>query len=108
MNREAVGTSRRTRSEPVPDDEPNTDSSETDETRGALRPVWSGTLSFGLVSIPVELYPATRRNAVALRMLDQDGTPLARRFFCPAHDQEVPPEQLVRGFQRPEGDYVMV
>ena len=35
-----------------------------------VRPFWSGTLSFGLVSVPVDLYPAVRSQRVGLRMLD--------------------------------------
>lgn len=55
----------------------------------SLRPLWSGTLSFGLVSVPVDLYPATRTARIGLRMLGPDGTPLARRFFCPEHEEEL-------------------
>jgi DNA end-binding protein Ku len=76
--------------------------------RGALRPQWSGTLSFGLVSIPVDLYPATRPAHVALRMLAPDGTPVARRFHCPEDDEYVPSEHLVRGYEYEPGEYVVI
>ncbi|WP_234270893.1 hypothetical protein [Billgrantia ethanolica] len=42
------------------------------------RPLWSGTITFGLVSLPVNLYPANRPKPVSLRMVDAQGTPLAR------------------------------
>jgi DNA end-binding protein Ku len=72
------------------------------------RPFWSGTLSFGLVSVPVELYPATRSARVGLRMLGPDGQPLARRFFCPEHDKELSSDDLVRGFEYKPGKYVKI
>jgi DNA end-binding protein Ku len=73
-----------------------------------VRPQWSGTLSFGLVSIPVDLYGATRGGGVALRMLAPDGTPLARRFYCPDDGEPVPYEHLVRGFEHAKGQHVVV
>jgi DNA end-binding protein Ku len=72
------------------------------------RALWSGTLTFGLVSIPVDLYPGVRNTKAPLHMLDSDGTPLARRFHCPDDDEGVPQEHLVRGFEVGEGRYVVV
>jgi DNA end-binding protein Ku len=72
------------------------------------RPFWSGVLTFGLVSIPVDLYPATRPGGAPLRLLDEDGTPLHRRYYCPEHDADVPQEHLVRGYELDDGRYVTV
>jgi DNA end-binding protein Ku len=72
------------------------------------RPLWSGLLTFGLVSIPVDLYPATRPGGAPLRLLDEDGTPLHRHYYCPEHDADVPQEQLVRGYELDDGRYVTV
>ncbi|HEX4335139.1 MAG TPA: Ku protein [Polyangiaceae bacterium] len=72
------------------------------------RPFWSGLLTFGLVSIPVDLYPATRAGGAPLRLLDEDGTPLQRRYYCPEEDVDVPSEQLVRGYELAEGKYIVV
>lgn len=72
------------------------------------RAFWSGTISFGLVSVPVYLYPATSRNRVSLRMLGPHGTPLARRYFNPDTDAEVPYEKLTRGYELEEDEYVTV
>jgi DNA end-binding protein Ku len=84
-------------------------SEQSDETeRTGLRPHWSGTLSFGLVSIPVDLYSATRTARVSLRMLAPDGSPVSRRYFCPEHDQEVPRDKLARGYEYKPGKYVQV
>jgi DNA end-binding protein Ku len=79
-----------------------------DRERPAIRPFWSGTITFGLVSVPVHLYPAVRRGGMALRMLDADGTPLARRYYCPEHGREVPPEEIVRGYEIDKERYVVV
>jgi DNA end-binding protein Ku len=79
----------------------------SDDDHGG-RPFWSGVLSFGLVSIPVDLLPAQRGSGGALRMLDADGTPLARRFFCSSDEQEVDPEHIVRGYELDDGKLVTV
>lgn len=86
---------------------PDVDSSKDDDERGA-RPFWSGLLSFGLVSIPVDLFPAHRSSGGSLRMLGKDGTPLARRYYCPEDEQEVDSEHLVRGFELDSGKVVEV
>jgi DNA end-binding protein Ku len=73
-----------------------------------VRPFWSGTLSFGLVNVPVHLFPAQRSGRVTMRMLAPDGTPVERRYYCPEHDIDVQPEHLIRGFQVDNGEYVVV
>ena len=70
--------------------------------------MWSGTISFGLVSIPVRLFPANRSSRLSLRMLDDDGTPLARRYYDPETDKEVSRDDLVRGYEIGKDEYVLV
>lgn len=66
----------------------------------ALQGIWSGTISFSLVAIPVRLVRAATSGRVALRTLHRsDYSPLARRMFCPQHQALVPPDQIVRGFE---------
>jgi DNA end-binding protein Ku len=89
----------------VPDDEETT---EQDAPQASTRPFWSGTLSFGLVSIPVSLFPATRRAGVSLRMLAPDGTPLARRYYCPEDGKELDDAELARGYELDDGSYVVI
>jgi DNA end-binding protein Ku len=72
------------------------------------RAFWSGTISFGLVSIPVNLFPANRSAGVSLRMLAPDGTPLARRYYDPETDREVPYDELVRGYEIEKDQYVVI
>jgi DNA end-binding protein Ku len=61
-----------------------------------------------LVAIPVDLFPGQRRQGVSLRMLAPDGTPLSRRFYCPAHDRELEPDEIVRGFEIESGKFIVV
>jgi DNA end-binding protein Ku len=83
---------------------------EAREDYGPLgRPVWSGSISFGLVNIPVRLHTAVRGQRVVFHMLhDQDHARLRRRFVCPAHGKEVHPEHIIRGYEWSDGHYVIV
>lgn len=72
------------------------------------RPFWSGTISFGLVSVPVNLFPANRRERTALRILSPKGVPLSRRYYCPKDDKEVDSNHIVRGFELAGGKHVVV
>src|SRR6185503_6898513 len=74
----------------------------------AARAIWSGTISFGLVTVPVHLFSAIRSRPVALRMLDQDGTPLARRWFCPKDETWLEDDDIVRGYELENGKHVIV
>ncbi len=72
------------------------------------RGFWSGTVSFGLVNIPVSLYPANRSSHLGLRMLAPDGTPLERRYYSSVTRKELAPEELVRGYELEKDQYVVV
>jgi DNA end-binding protein Ku len=72
------------------------------------RSFWSGTITFGLVSIPVALLPAHRGGGVSLRMLSTDGTPLVRRYYCPRENRPVEREEIVRGFEIRKDEFVVV
>jgi DNA end-binding protein Ku len=74
----------------------------------SARPFWSGTLSFGLVSVPVNLFPATRSSRLALRMLGPSGTPVVRRYYCPEENVDLEADDLVRGYELEDGSYVEV
>lgn len=76
--------------------------------REGPRPFWSGTLSFGLVSLPVGLFPANRSKAVALHMVDENGTRLVRRYFCSKDDQPLDSDDLVRGYPVGDDRYVTI
>jgi DNA end-binding protein Ku len=78
-----------------------------------MRTTWNGSISFGLVTIPVGLAPATkpaaRQSDVAFRTLHREcGTPIKQRRWCPVHEQEVPAEELVKGWEVTKGEFVIV
>jgi DNA end-binding protein Ku len=74
------------------------------------RPVWTGAISFGLVSIPVRLYTAIREKRVHFRTLhDQDKMPLKQKMVCPAHpSKEVHAEHIVKGYEIEKDRFVVV
>jgi DNA end-binding protein Ku len=73
-----------------------------------MRPFWSGTITFGLVSVPVDLYPANRSSRVSLRMLGPGGRPLNRRYYSEKTGRELESDSLVRGYEYAKGKYVLV
>lgn len=79
-----------------------------DAEKPGVHSTWSGTLSFGLVSVPVDLYSGTRASGAPLRLLHADGTPLSRRYYCSSDDIEVPNDELVRGYETGPDEYVVV
>src|SRR5262245_50640710 len=72
------------------------------------RSLWTGTISFGLVSVLVHVLPGNRTTRKSLRMLASDGTPLRRRYFCPKEDVALDWEDIVRGYEIEDGKYVVV
>jgi DNA end-binding protein Ku len=76
---------------------------------GSASSFWSGTISFGLVTIPVSLYAATRSSvAASLRSLAPDGTPLRREYVCPKHERPLEPDEIVRAYELDDGELVVV
>ena len=72
------------------------------------RAFWSGTITFGLVSVPVDLL-AAHRPRPSLRLLDErDGAPLRREFVCPEHGKPVTSDEIVRGYPLDSDDFVVV
>ena len=78
------------------------------EQESTSRPFWSGTITFGLVSIPVNLYPATRSAHSSLRMLSPEGVPLRRRYFSQESGKELDSDDMVRGYEVGKDKYVVV
>lgn len=78
------------------------------DERPAARGIWSGSISFGLVTVPVELYSATRRDRPSLRMLSPDGAPLAREYVCPEDGSILSRDDIERGYEIDEGKFVVV
>lgn len=81
---------------------------ETDHKAEAPKPFWSGVVSFGLVSVPVSLFPANRSTTLRLRMVDAQGSFLERRFFGADKGQALEPEDLVRGYEVEKDRFVII
>ena len=73
-----------------------------------MRPFWSGTITFGLVTVPVALYAATRTRGVALRMLGPDEAPVQRRYVCSKDGKALDADDIVRGYEIEKGKFVVV
>jgi len=77
--------------------------------RVSSRPVWSGSISFGLVTISVKLFTAVREKKLSFRSLhDQDKVPLKQKLICPADGKEVHAEHIVKGYEIEKDQYVVV
>ena len=78
-----------------------------------MRTIWNGSLSFGLVNIPVGLALATspkaRASDVSFRQLHREClTPIKQKRWCPVHDREVGPDEIVKGWEVAKGEFVVV
>ncbi len=74
-----------------------------------MRTIWNGSLSFGLVNIPIGLALATQRSDVSFRTLHSEcGTPIKQKRYCPFHDRDVDPDELVKGWEVAKGQFVLV
>ncbi len=73
----------------------------------ALRAMWKGTISFGLVTIPVKLYAATESKALRFNLLHEPcQTPIQYRKYCPSCEREVESGEIVKGYEFDRGRYV--
>jgi DNA end-binding protein Ku len=72
------------------------------------RSFWSGTIAFGLVSVPVNLFMTSRRRSVSLRMVDPEGQPLARRYVCSADQRRLEPDDIVRGYEIEKDRFIAI
>jgi DNA end-binding protein Ku len=78
-----------------------------------MRTIWNGSLSFGLVNIPVGLALATtpkaRQSDVSFRTLHAEcKTPIRQKRWCPTHEREVGPDEIVKGWEVAKGEFVVV
>jgi DNA end-binding protein Ku len=78
-----------------------------------MRTTWNGSVSFGLVNIPVGLAPATkpaaRQSDVSFRLLHREcGSPIKQKRWCPVHERDVESDELVKGWEVSKGQFVMV
>jgi DNA end-binding protein Ku len=82
---------------------------DTIETPSAPRATWKGSISFGMVMIPVKLYSATAPKDIGFHLLHRTcQTRLKNLRWCPAHEQEVPWEDVARGFEYAPDKHVVL
>jgi DNA end-binding protein Ku len=74
-----------------------------------MRPIWKGTISFGLVAIPVSLYSATEAHDVSFRQVHAaDGGRIRYRRICELDGEEVPYSDIAKGYELPGGEIVVL
>jgi DNA end-binding protein Ku len=74
-----------------------------------MHSMWKGAISFGLVMIPVKLYAATEQKDIAFRQVHrEDGGRIRFRRFCTLDEQEVPYEDVAKGYELPGGEIVIL
>jgi DNA end-binding protein Ku len=75
----------------------------------AVQGLWSGTISFSLVAIPVRLVKAIESGRVSFHLLhSKDYSRLARRMFCPTEETMVPPDEIIRGYEIVPDQYILM
>lgn len=73
------------------------------------RAIWSGSISFGMVSIPVKLFGATESKDISFNLLHATcGTRLQQRRWCPTDEIDVPWNETARGYEYAKGQYVVL
>ena len=74
-----------------------------------MRPIWTGSISFGLINIPVRLYTAVKETRPDLDMLHRkDLSPIRYARVCKADGEEIPFKDIVKGYEYEKGDYVVL
>lgn len=87
----------------------NKKKSESTPAESPHQGIWSGTVSFSLVAIPVRLVRSVEPGRVSFHMLhNKDYSPLQRKMFCPEDGKIVPPEEIIRGFEIEPGKHVLL
>jgi DNA end-binding protein Ku len=75
----------------------------------AMQGIWSGTISFSLVAIPVRLVKAIEPGRISFHLLhSKDYSPLARKMLCPEEETTVPPDEIIRGYEVAPDQYILM
>jgi DNA end-binding protein Ku len=74
-----------------------------------MHTMWKGSISFGLVNIPVKMFTATEEKDIRFRYLHKEcNTPLRYKKTCPSCNREVREEEIVRGFEYQTGHFIII
>ena len=83
--------------------------SASERTEPQMKPIWTGAISFGMVTIPKKLYTATSPKDVRFRLLHkEDHAPIEEKRFCTADGKEVAWDDLVRGHEVSKGEFIIL
>src|SRR3954447_25896534 len=75
----------------------------------AARSLWNGTLTFGLVNVPVKVYTATESKSIHFHQVHlSDEARIEHRKICPKEDKEVPNDEIVKGYELSDGGIVVL
>lgn len=81
----------------------------TTAREAVVKSIWKGSISFGLVAIPIELYPATEERKVSFHQVHaEDGGRIRYRRVCSADDEEVAYSEIAKGYELPDGEMVVL
>jgi DNA end-binding protein Ku len=70
--------------------------------------IWSGSISFGLVTVPVKLFPATEDKQFSFNQLCPEGHRIKYKRWCPVEEKEIPYSEIQRGFEIEKDNYVVI
>jgi DNA end-binding protein Ku len=70
------------------------------------RSIWNGSISFGLVNIPVKIYPATESKQLSFRTLCKEGHPVEYKRWCPVENREVSWQEVKKGYRISKDKYI--
>src|SRR6478736_1941815 len=88
---------------------PAGDDVRSNEVSKMPRPIWSGTLSFGLLHVPIQLMPCEQDTQLKFRMLDgRDHTPIRYERLNAVTGKEVPWSDIVKAYEYEKGNYVVL
>jgi DNA end-binding protein Ku len=74
----------------------------------ARRPIWTGSLTIGLVNVPVKLYPMIYDRGISFRFLHKtDGQPLKYQKVCTKDEKVIPWEEVAKGYEVAKNEYVL-
>jgi DNA end-binding protein Ku len=74
----------------------------------AARSIWKGSISFGLVNIPIKLYSATEDRVYSFNQLDAKGHRINYKRWCSVEDREVPYDEIRKGYEISKDNYVVI
>src|SRR5438034_484788 len=73
------------------------------------RSIWNGTITFGMVNVPVKLYSATESKSIHVHQVHaRDGSRIEHRRVCSKEEKEVPFKEIVKGYEVSESKYVVL